>query len=126
MPRFIIRTLSRSGISQSTLLRSVFPSKPRTSPRKQIKCPKLTCSSQISQESRFSSISSKMSYSNADTGNKPADPYTAKAKDDSPLPEKVEAFTKFIKSCKFAMMTTRTEKTGMLTSRAMALAATVR
>ena len=60
------------------------------------------------------------------SGSKPADPYTAKTKDDIPLSEKVSEFTNFIKTCKFGMMTTRIGDTGQMTSRAMALAATVR
>jgi hypothetical protein len=59
------------------------------------------------------------------TESKPSDPYTAKAKDEVPLKEKVEEFTTFIKTCKFGMMTTRVAESGQLTSRAMALAATV-
>ena len=66
-----------------------------------------------------------MSYSNASTGDKPSDPYTAKAKDDNPIDEKVTELIDFIKTCKFAMMTTRIGSTGLMTSRAMALAATV-
>jgi len=65
-----------------------------------------------------------MSFSNADTGSKEADPYTAKNKDDSPsLKEKVEDLSEFITACKFGMMTTRDKSTGMLLSRCMALAA---
>ena len=67
-----------------------------------------------------------MSYSNTSTGDKPADPYTAKQKDDVPVDEKVRELAEFMKTCKFAMMTTRVGSTGLLTSRAMALAATVR
>ncbi len=59
------------------------------------------------------------------TGSKPADPYTANAKDDAPLKDKVQELNSLMKSCQFAMMTTRTESTGLLTSRVMALAATV-
>ncbi|KAI4156133.1 MAG: hypothetical protein LQ340_000504 [Diploschistes diacapsis] len=65
-----------------------------------------------------------MSFSNTSTGDAPADPYTAKSKDDIPLKEKVSEFTNFASSCKFGMMTTRVGETGQLTSRAMALAAT--
>ena len=67
-----------------------------------------------------------MSFSNAETGNKPADPYTAKNKEDPSLAEKVEGLTKFVDSCKFAMMTTRIESRGLLVSRAMAVAGKVR
>jgi len=65
-----------------------------------------------------------MSFSNADTGSKPADPYKAKnADDDVSLKEKVEDLSEFISACKFGMMTTRDGSSGMLVSRCMALAA---
>jgi hypothetical protein len=66
-----------------------------------------------------------MSFSNADTGSKPADPYKAKNLDQPSLKEKVEDLSKFMDSCKFGMMTTRDGKTGALVSRCMALAAKV-
>ena len=75
------------------------------------------------------SSSFKMSdkFSNADTGDKPADPYKATNKDEpSELKEKVQDLVSFMKACKFAMMTTRIGETGMLVSRCMALAASVR
>ncbi|KAK2063551.1 pyridoxamine 5'-phosphate oxidase [Colletotrichum caudatum] len=66
-----------------------------------------------------------MSFSNADTGNKPADPYKAANLDnDVSVKEKVEAFVSFANKSKFSMMTTRDAKSGALVSRAMALAAT--
>ena len=67
------------------------------------------------------------SFSNTDTGNKPADPYTEANKDDTPpsLQEKVEALANFIASCKFGMMTTHDATSDKLVSRAMAVAATV-
>jgi len=66
-----------------------------------------------------------MSFSNADTGNKPADPYKAANLDnDVSVKEKVEDFVKFAEKSKFGMMTTRDAKSGALVSRAMALAAT--
>jgi len=64
-----------------------------------------------------------MSYSNADTGSKPADPYKEKNKDDVSIKEKVEDLSEFISACKFGMMTTRDGSTGSLVSRCMALAA---
>ncbi|KAF2240838.1 hypothetical protein BU26DRAFT_191863 [Trematosphaeria pertusa] len=64
------------------------------------------------------------SFSNADTGSKPADPYTQKNLDDSSsLKEKVEDLQNFIDKVKFAMMTTQTAGSDLLASRAMALAA---
>ncbi|GAB7360822.1 hypothetical protein MBLNU230_g0808t2 [Neophaeotheca triangularis] len=63
-----------------------------------------------------------MSFSNTDTGNKPADPYTQKNAQDPSLQEKVEDLTTFIDKCKFCMMTTMTGD-GKLASRCMALAA---
>lgn len=67
-----------------------------------------------------------MSFSNADTGDKPADPYKATNKTEPELKEKVEDLVAFIERCKFGMMTTRIESSGLLVSRCMALAAKVR
>jgi len=64
-----------------------------------------------------------MSYSNAETGNKAADPYTQKNLQDPPLKEKVEDLVAFVDKCKFCMMTTRIADKGLLVSRCMALAA---
>jgi hypothetical protein len=66
-----------------------------------------------------------MSFSNADTGSKQADPYKTKNADDTSIKEKVEDLTEFISACKFGMMTTRDGSTGSLVSRCMALAAKV-
>ncbi|KAF2083403.1 hypothetical protein K490DRAFT_69848 [Saccharata proteae CBS 121410] len=62
-----------------------------------------------------------MSFSNADTGNKPADPYTQKNLEEPSLKEKVGDLMSFVDSHKFCMMTTRTDN-GLLASRCMALA----
>ncbi|CAD6452890.1 f1ed632d-f51e-44d8-83b7-e96f782cd7a4 [Sclerotinia trifoliorum] len=64
-----------------------------------------------------------MSFSNADTGSKDADPYKSKNIDEVSLKEKVEDLNEFIDACKFGMMTTRDGKTGALVSRCMAVAA---
>lgn len=69
---------------------------------------------------------SKMSFSNTDTGNKPADPYKAANKDETSIKEKVEDLSEFISASKFGMMTTRDGSSGALVSRCMALAAKVR
>lgn len=66
-----------------------------------------------------------MSFSNADTGNKAADPYKEKNIDPVSLEDKVEGLSEFITSCKFGMMTTRHASSGALMSRCMALAAKV-
>lgn len=66
-----------------------------------------------------------MSFSNADTGSKNADPYTAKNKEEGSIQEKVEGLSEFVTACKFGMMTTRDASTGALMSRCMALAAKV-
>lgn len=66
-----------------------------------------------------------MSFSNTDTGSKPADPYKEVNKTEPGLKEKVEDLVSFIESCKFGMMTTRIESSGLLVSRCMALAAKV-
>jgi len=63
-----------------------------------------------------------MSFSNTDTGSKPADPYVAKNTDDNlSLKDKVEDFIKFAETAKFSLLTTQTPD-GKLASRAMALA----
>jgi len=67
-----------------------------------------------------------MSYSNTDTGSKAADPYKEKNIDEVSIKEKVEDLSTFITGCKFGMMTTRDDSSGMLLSRCMALAAKVR
>ena len=66
-----------------------------------------------------------MSYSNADTGNKPADSYTQKNLDSASLEEKVNDLVTFAEKQKFCMMTTRIADSGLLVSRCMALAAKV-
>ncbi|KAF6816320.1 protein bli-3 [Colletotrichum plurivorum] len=66
-----------------------------------------------------------MSFSNASTGDKPADPYKATNKQtDISLKDKVEDLVNFANKSKFGMMTTRDAKSGALVSRCMALAAT--
>ncbi|KAL3427493.1 protein bli-3 [Phlyctema vagabunda] len=64
-----------------------------------------------------------MSFSNADTGSKNADPYKEKNIDETSIKEKVEDLSEFISASKFGMMTTRDDETGALFSRCMALAA---
>lgn len=65
-------------------------------------------------------------YSNANTGSKPADPYKLANKDnDISVSEKIETLNKFVSTCKYGMMTTRDFSTGKLVSRCMALAAKV-
>ncbi|CAJ2514290.1 Uu.00g024090.m01.CDS01 [Anthostomella pinea] len=65
-----------------------------------------------------------MSFSNTDTGSKPADPYkTANVDGGATTQEKIEALDKFVSSCKFGMMTTRDDKSGKLVSRCMAVTA---
>ena len=65
-----------------------------------------------------------MSFSNADTGSKTADPYVAKNLQEPSLKEKVDDLVEFVDRAKFCMMTTRTSD-GMLASRCMAMAAKV-
>jgi len=63
------------------------------------------------------------SFSNADTGNKEADPYKAQNENDEiSLKEKVADLGGFVDRCKFCMMTTKSPE-GNLASRCMALAA---
>lgn len=67
-----------------------------------------------------------MSFSNTDTGNKPADPYTQKnLEQHSPLEEKIGDLIHFVEKSKYCMMTTRIASSGLLVSRCMALAAKV-
>ena len=66
-----------------------------------------------------------MSFSNTDTGSKPADPYKETNISEPALKDKVEDLVKFIEKSKFGMMTTRIASSGLLVSRCMALAATV-
>ena len=69
---------------------------------------------------------SKMSsFSNADTGDKTADPYTAKNKEEPSLKEKVEDLLAFIEKTKFCLLTTQTANSDLLASRCMALAGKV-
>ena len=69
---------------------------------------------------------SQKQFSNTEVpGDKPADPYKATNLTDPDLKEKVQDLVKFMEYCKFGMMTTRIESSGLLTSRCMALAATV-
>jgi len=68
-----------------------------------------------------------MSFSNTNTGDKPADPYKkANTDTEATVKQKVEDLSAFMSSCKFGMMTTRDAQSGMLVSRCMALAAKVR
>ncbi|KAK7729107.1 BLI-3 blue-light-inducible Bli-3 protein [Cytospora paraplurivora] len=65
-----------------------------------------------------------MSFSNTDTGNKPADPYkVANTETDIPLEQKVQDLSDFISAVKFGMLTTRDASNGKLVSRCMAVAA---
>jgi hypothetical protein len=65
------------------------------------------------------------SYSNTDTGSKPADPYKQENVEDASLKDKVEDLIAFAEKQKFCMMTTRIDDSGLLASRCMALAAKV-
>ena len=65
------------------------------------------------------------SFSNADTGSKPADPYTAKNLQEPSLKEKVEDLQSFVDKSKFCLLTTQVADSDLLASRAMALAAKV-
>merc|ERR1712072_739835 len=64
----------------------------------------------------FTNTTTKMSFSNADTGSKNADPYKATNKDETSIQEKVEDLSEFVKACKFGMMTTRDGSSGALVS----------
>ncbi|KAF2635806.1 hypothetical protein P280DRAFT_473591 [Massarina eburnea CBS 473.64] len=62
-------------------------------------------------------------FSNTDTGNKPADPYTQKNLEEPSLKEKTEDLFSFIDKTKFCLLTAQTSDSDLLASRAMALAA---
>jgi general stress protein 26 len=61
-------------------------------------------------------------FSNTNTGDKPADPYTAANKDMASLEDKMKALDNFTNYCKFGMMTTRDPSSDKLVSRCMAIA----
>jgi len=64
-------------------------------------------------------------FSNASTGDAPADPYKAANLDNEiTLETKIDDLVKFTTAAKFGMMTTRDATTGALVSRCMAVAAT--
>ncbi len=66
-----------------------------------------------------------MSFSNTNTGDKPADPYTKKNADTQvDGPQKIKDFTEFITNSKFGMLTTRQSGSNRLVSRSMAVAGT--
>ncbi|KAK5069960.1 BLI-3 blue-light-inducible Bli-3 protein [Lithohypha guttulata] len=64
-----------------------------------------------------------MSFSNADTGSKNADPYKEKNYEDPSTEEKVQDLVDYISREKFGMMTTYSSHSGTLASRCMAIAA---
>ena len=114
LPR-LLRTASirRASFTHSICRRNVYNTKPLTRIN-----PKY-----------YGSTSGTMSghtFSNTDTGSKPADPYSAKNKDEPQLKQKVEDLVSFMDSCEFGMMTTRQASSGLLVSRCMALAGKVR
>lgn len=71
---------------------------------------------------------SSTTFSNTDTGTKPADPYKQHNKTDNEdisLKQKVEDLLEFVEGVKYGMLTTHQTDTGMLVSRCMAIAARV-
>ncbi|EON63828.1 hypothetical protein W97_03056 [Coniosporium apollinis CBS 100218] len=64
-----------------------------------------------------------MSFSNADTGSKPEDPYKEKNREETSVKEKIEDLATFVDKHKFCMMTTRIADSGLLASRCMGVAA---
>jgi len=83
----------------------------------------LTRSIPINHSRKLYRDKSTMSYSNADTGDKPANPANIKSKDDLPTGDKVKQLVEFVDANKFGMLTTRIESSGQLVSRCMALGA---
>jgi hypothetical protein len=103
--------------------------KPLQTPRIHIKTVRLlTTTPSVANRRRNSPqrrtfTNAKMSFSNTNTGDKPADPYKEKNIDDASIKDKIEDLSEFVSSCKFGMMTTRDGSSGALVSRCMALAA---
>ena len=87
--------------------------------------PRIRSSLEASSRHLTTENANKMSFSNTDTGDKPADPYKEQNKNETSLKEKVQDLVAFMEKCKFAMMTTRIGSSGLLVSRCMALAAKV-
>jgi len=75
---------------------------------------------------QFTTLAPKMSFTNANTGSKDADPYTSKNSENPSIERKVEDLVEFVSNEKFGMMTTRDGKSGALVSRCMAIAGKVR
>lgn len=65
------------------------------------------------------------SFSNADTGDKPADPYKARNMEEPSVQEKIHDLGAFVDRSKFCMMTTKSTEGGTLASRCMAVAGKV-
>jgi hypothetical protein len=97
----------------------------RTIKAQQTKLPPLTVIISRPNSYNIRLYTSKMSFSNTDTGSKPADPYKDKNIDHASIKDKVEDLSDFVSACKFGMMTTRDGSSGALVSRCMALAAKV-
>lgn len=84
--------------------------------------PPFTVESQVNR--MLTSSSRKMSFSNTNTGDKPADPYKAANADPNvSVEQKITDLSNFIDASKFGMMTTRDASSGKLVSRCMAVAA---
>ena len=119
----IITPLSTSSSSSSSSLRN-FPVLIQPSSRLFYPTRILQLSCQVRPLSSTPKIN--MSFSNTSVpGDKPADPYKATNLTNPDLKEKVQDLVTFMEACKFGMMTTRIESSGLLTSRCMALAAKV-
>lgn len=99
------------------------PSHTSTSPYMLSESDKVTQAPRIHPTSQHR-IFTMSDFSNANTGGKPADSYTAKNKDGPSLTEKIGDLSTFISSAKFGMMTTHTKDSNLLVLRCMALAAT--
>jgi len=112
MKRFLYPKLLQSSRSQTRTLRPLTATLSRASSKR-------------TTIQRRSFSNTKMSFSNTNTGDKPADPYKEKNIDDASIKDKVEDLSEFVSSCKFGMMTTRDGSSGALVSRCMALAAKV-
>ncbi len=123
-----LSTLSKPLIAPPSTSSSILACSVLIKPASRLSHPATRTHLQLSHHIRQLSSTpySKMSFSNTDVpGDKPADPYKATNLTNPDLKEKVQDLVSFIEACKFGMMTTRIESSGLLTSRCMALAAKV-
>ncbi len=125
IPSLRLHCVSRSTpqilrIMRPTLSRRLIRLTPFSTPTKSVRpLTSVHLRANTPQSKNFSS--SSMSFSNTNTGDKPADPYKTKNQDEPSTKDKIEGLSNFITLCKFGMMTTRDAASGSLVSSCMAL-----